>query len=98
MKRPCLVCGRLTEGSRCPAHTRTATERGYGTAHQQARRAIAATLPRACLYALHDPKCPRTLIHPGDRWDAAHVVDGDPSFGWAPAHPACNQRAKRPRT
>lgn len=37
MRRPCLVCGRLSTGSRCPTHAKTAA-RGYGAPFQRARR------------------------------------------------------------
>lgn len=35
--RPCLDCGALSPNTRCPTHTRTTTQRGYGWTHQQAR-------------------------------------------------------------
>lgn len=39
---PCLVCGRLSKGSRCPAHS-GAKARGYGSDHNKlAERMIAA--------------------------------------------------------
>lgn len=98
MKRPCLTCGELTERSRCPVHERqqqrrydahrgSTTQRGYGTEHQRAREQLAATLPRPCGYC-------GVTIHPGERWDAAHVVDGHPEYGLMVAHPVCNQRAR----
>lgn len=63
--------------------------RGYGPAHDRARRALAATLPAACVYC-------GAIVGLGERWVAAHLVDGDPSAGWGVSHPACNERAKRP--
>jgi hypothetical protein len=49
--RPCLTCGALSRGSRCPTHTRevqairdakrgTTNERGLGAEHQRQRRAL----------------------------------------------------------
>ncbi|HSW42708.1 MAG TPA: hypothetical protein VLM76_09390 [Patescibacteria group bacterium] len=64
------------------------TARGYGRAHQVARRILARTLPAPCGY------CAET-IEPGAPFNAAHRVDGDAGTGWMIAHPACNQRAKR---
>ncbi len=102
MKRPCLTCGTLTTGTRCPAHQRqlqhqyqhrhdarrgSTTARGYGTQHQLARQAQSATLPTVCGYC-------GVLIIDGDQWDAAHVEDGRPEMGYMVAHPQCNQRAK----
>lgn len=88
MLRPCLTCGEPTSASRCKAHAlRKApnAQRGYGAEHRKAREAIARTMPAPCGY------CGEMIA---GRWDAAHVVDGDPSYGWMPAHPICNQRAK----
>jgi hypothetical protein len=47
-------------------------------------------LPAPCGYCC-------TVINVGERFDAAHVVDGDPSAGWMHSHPRCNQAAKRSR-
>jgi hypothetical protein len=93
--RPCLGVepdggrcpGLVRSGSRCPRHRATTSERGYGSPHQAVRSRLAATLPAPCGYC-------GTVIQPGERWDAAHVVDGRPEFGYVPAHPRCNQRAK----
>ncbi len=94
MKRPCLDCGVLTTGSRCPQHRAqqerqrgTTTQRGYGSQHQTERQRLEATLPQPCGYC-------GVLIIAGDRWDAAHVEDGRPELGLMVAHPQCNQRAK----
>ena len=86
---------RVPSGARCPACSREREqrrgdryERGYGREHQAARRLIAASLPSPCLYC-------SGVIAFGERFDAAHVVDGQPDAGWAASHPACNQRAKK---
>lgn len=96
MRRPCLEpgCPETTERTRCPRHEAqrqrgrarpTTSRRGYGSAHQSGRAALAATLPAPCGY------CGAT-IRPGERWDAAHRVDGRPELGLVVAHPRCNQR------
>jgi len=62
--------------------------RGYDRSHDRARRMVAATLPAPCGY------CGVTII-PEQRWVAAHVVDGQPAYGWMASHAECNERAKR---
>lgn len=53
VNRPCLDCGALTPGNRCPTHQRrqdnqryarrgTTTERGYGYAYEQRRATVLA--------------------------------------------------------
>ena len=97
MMRPCLSCGALTKGTRCPGCVRAWDARrrpspwrsGYNTAHIKARKALAAMLPASCGYG-----CGAWCgLAKGD-WVAAHVVDGDPDAGWIVSCPTCNQRAK----
>jgi hypothetical protein len=83
--KPCLVCGRPSPGARCAAHP---VPRHYGTAHQQARRYLAATLPAPCGYGCG------TMLSPGDPWVAAHIIDRDPNAGWIVSCRGCNERAK----
>lgn len=99
LPRPCTICGRLTNGARCPAHrpprtggnhTRTRQQRGYGIDHDRARRQLAAQAFKTCGYCGGD-------IGPNDPWHAAHRQDGHPELGWMPAHPACNIRARKTR-
>jgi hypothetical protein len=96
LRRRCIVegCPEFTTGTRCAEHERrrvaargSREERGYGTDHRAARRALERTLPAPCGY------CGGT-IYPGERWVAAHVVDGDPESPRMVAHPRCNERAK----
>ena len=96
LNRPCLDCGALTKGTRCPPCTRamsnargSTAQRGYGGAHQAARAALLATLPAPCGYG-----CGATLT-PSTPWVAAHVVDGDAQAGWMASCIVCNERAKR---
>lgn len=72
----------------CARHIRSTAERGYGRAHQSARDALARTLPAPCAYGCG------VILRPGDRWVAAHVIDGDATAGRVAACLTCNQRAK----
>src|SRR5215212_6882064 len=86
--RRCLKCNRPFTGARCPEPSCSSREaRGYGAEHQQARGRLAALLPAPCGYC-------REIVQVGERFDAAHVIDGAPEYGWRVAHPSCNQRAK----
>jgi hypothetical protein len=100
MLRGCIEapCPNLTTRVRCTLHERqrvarrgTRQQQGYGVDHQQAREALRATLPGPCAYG-----CGRYLT-PDGVWNAAHVVDGDPSYGYVASCVSCNQRAKRRR-
>lgn len=90
-------CPTLTRDAYCPGHQPSkpprppTAARGYGAAHQRARRQLAATLPAPCAYG-----CGRMLERDSD-WVAAHVVDGDPDAGWVAACRRCNELAKRGR-
>lgn len=101
MRRLCLTrgCTELTTTTRCSFHAReherargrargTSTSQGYDGAHKRAKAALRGMLPLPCGY------CGSTITQ-AQRWDAAHVVDGAPEYGYVAAHPACNQRAKR---
>ena len=88
IRRRCLKCQQFFTGSRCPRYECSSRiVRGYGPAHQAARRLLAASLPQACFYCSE-------VIYPRERWVAAHRVDGRPKFGYVVAHPTCNERAK----
>jgi len=63
--------------------------RGYDAAHQQARALLLTTLPTPCGYG-----CGIILRSPSDMV-AAHVVDGQPDYGWIAACRSRNERAKR---
>lgn len=72
----------------CGRHKLTTSERGYDVRHQEARRSLRRRLPAPCAYGCG------TILHPGSRWVAAHVVDGDESRGWVASCGPCNERAK----
>jgi hypothetical protein len=81
---------RVASGTRCAACERrrpSRQARGYDASHDRARATLRALLPAPCFYC-------RTVIGQGEAFVAAHVIDGDPSAGWAAAHAACNERAK----
>ena len=90
--RPCLDCGALSNGTRCPPCTKlnkpSAHKRGYDGAHRAARTRLAATLPAPCGYG-----CGR-ILEPDSDWVAAHVIDGDPGAGWLASCRSCNEQAK----
>ncbi len=86
---PCLVhrCPRFAvHRSRCQMHRESTASRGYGAAHQAARRDLAFTLPAACAYGCG------TMLRIGDPWVAAHVIDGDQSAGRVASCRRCNER------
>ena len=70
-------------GTNAQADKHAATEpstKRHGAASSHCSRHRAATAAR--------------LIQAGERFDAAHIIDGAPEHGWKLAHPHCNQRAK----
>jgi hypothetical protein len=95
--RPCLGCGTLTKGSRCPAcqpprvMARTAA-RGYDARHQ-AERARWQPAVDAGEAECHATVClwPSRRIPPGVDWDLGHTDD---RTGWTgPEHARCNRAA-----
>lgn len=79
--RPCLDCGALSDGARCPTHRRAKdratlqakrTRRPRATAAEEARRAAVVQQWRA----LHGNVCPgwRRPAHPATDLTADHVV------------------------
>lgn len=87
MRRPCIVCGKPSPGTRCPDHQRPSSreKRGYGTAHREARRRLAEQLPAPCGYGCGTTITEATFV-------AAHVIDGNPTAGWIASCRSCNQR------
>ena len=94
-RRPCIECGRPTNGTRCPtcgtSPGRDPARRAanYGAAHRAERARLATTLPTPCWYGCG------TTLHPEDRWVAAHIEDGNPTSPRVAACPTCNEQAKR---
>lgn len=102
VKRPCLDCGSISEGSRCPAHTRartrardlrrgTPTQRGYDSRHYAIR---ARLLPRA--YGQPCPRCGEPMLE-GQELDLGHATPlrVDPrSRADRIEHAHCNRGAK----
>lgn len=105
--RPCLDCGVLSKGSRCPTHTASRAQarelvrgssaaRGYGPEHR-ARRA--ALLPHA--YGQPCPRCGAPMLH-GEALDLDHVVpiahggrDGESVIAHAYCNRASGARVRR---
>jgi hypothetical protein len=101
MRRPCLDCGKIVNGTRCAtcatAHFRrleqgrpSSTARGYGVDHRRARAELVKQLPVPC----HG--CGQILATAKDMV-AAHRVDGHPEFGWLASCRSCNERMKQRR-
>lgn len=91
IKRPCIVCGTLTEQrTRCPQHelewSRARAQRRPHYRGDYAKRAarVRATA-EVCWLCGQGPRA-------GDPWTADHVQPGDPSSPLAPAHRSCNSR------
>lgn len=104
--KPCLVCGALSQGPRCPTHAseleaarnaRRAPNRvgRYGAAHRAAREAwapdVAAGLVR-CRRGRACKRWPATLIQPNEEWHLGHP-DEECSAPLAPEHAVCNTSA-----
>ena len=96
MKRPCLSCGTLAHGSRCPPCQRlrnrvrgTTTQRGYSSDHQRRRAQLLAT------YSYSDPcaKCGQPLGSNAALLDLGHTAD---RTGWTGLeHRSCNRATAR---
>ena len=98
-KRPCIVCGRLSHGSRCDVHQaeanaylqrrkdtpeRLAKKRlMYNTEYRRRRAEVLATATACHL-------CKKTFVS-GDSIEADHLAPGDPRSALAAAHRRCNQ-------
>lgn len=84
--KSCVVCGRVSRGPRCPAHTRA---RGYDSpVYRRNRRALLATATR-CWRCGGAPTA-------GDPLTADHVVPLEHGGGHdqlRAAHDSCNKRA-----
>lgn len=96
--RPCLDCGKLSRGSRCPEHqaivdkarearispARRAKKKAlYGGDYRARRRAVLANATNCYLCG-----GPATLENP---LEADHIIPGDPSSPLLPAHRRCNR-------
>lgn len=106
MRKPCLVCGTPSAGSRCPAHQAqyqaavderrgTPAERGYGAEHKRRALALRAQRRGCCLCGLpidYDLRAPS----PGAF--SAHHLTGDKSGPLDAAHKVCNEREGKPQS
>jgi hypothetical protein len=72
MRRPCLICRRPTNGTRCPEHTRA---RGYTTAHWQTVRRARLDLDGHRCRLEHDG-CTRraTTVHLDPHLNGNHLL------------------------
>jgi hypothetical protein len=91
-KKPCLTCGRPSEGSYCEQHRRerthatTTAQRGYGAEHQRLRKQWTPLVERGTETCW---RCGQ-LIPPGTPWDLGHQ-DSDRDVYAGPEHAACNR-------
>jgi 5-methylcytosine-specific restriction endonuclease McrA len=88
VSRPCLVCGVVTQGSRCPAHQRpgAAHKAAYNdTAYRRARAVVRATGPACWL-------CGRPGADTLDHVTPLAAGGANVPSNWAPAHKGCNSR------
>lgn len=104
--RPCLDCGALSQGSRCPGHTQvvqrvryrvqdarrpSSAQRGYDRDHQRQRQAIAEGLARGDTVGCW--RCGQGITE-GMAWDLGHD-DTDRSIVRGAEHSACNRATMR---
>lgn len=96
--RPCLDCGRPSEGPRCHAHSRakdrsrgTTTQRDYGAEHQAERAAWTPAVAAGQVDCRRGALCiaPQLRIRPGERWHLGHP-DAECPAPTAPEHAGCN--------
>lgn len=102
--RPCLDCGRPTEGSRCPScrgeqnrardqRRGTTTARGYGAEHQAARAAWEPVVHAGGVLCRRYPTglcvAPDPVIQPDEPWHLGHP-DRHCAAPKAPEHALCN--------
>ena len=97
--RPCLICGELSKGTRCPAH-----ERAYQSLRESKRNTPERQAKKQALYggdyrrrrnfivnnSTHCHLCKQAFI-PGDRIQADHLIASDPNSPLAAAHAHCNE-------
>lgn len=99
-KKPCLDCGKLSEGSRCPEHQRrvdqlrdmkrAAKKAQYYNSDYRKRAKIVRETALICHICGDGPRV-------NDPWQADHLEPGNPDSELAPAHRSCNaKRGDRP--
>lgn len=86
--KPCLGCGQLSNGSRCPACTRRHHTARYGPEHQQLRAMWAPIVASGGIVCSRFG-CGR-VIELGEPWDLGHD-DDNPSQYAGPEHVRCNR-------
>ncbi len=88
MSRPCLVCGTLTAGARCPAHQRprAAHKAAYNDAAYRRERDRVRTLRPACWI------CGLPGADSLDHEVPLAAGGANVPSNWRPAHLSCNSR------
>jgi hypothetical protein len=97
--RPCIVCGTISDQTRCPTHRRgTTAQRGYGPEHQRERAAWAPLVAQGTVECRRAPfglcVADQPLIQPGEPWHLGHPDAVCPAPK-APEHVVCNAGAPR---
>ncbi|HEX6515580.1 MAG TPA: hypothetical protein VF049_08390 [Nocardioidaceae bacterium] len=97
--RPCIVCGTISDQTRCPTHRRgTTAQRSYGAEHQRERAAWAPLVAQGGVKCRRAPfglcVADQPLIQPGESWHLGHPDAVCPAPK-APEHVVCNAGAPR---
>lgn len=100
--KPCLVCGVLSRGTRCPEHqaelNRKKEQHRVETPERKAKKRLLYNNPQyqaarkqLLATATHCHICKKAFT-PSDKIEADHLIPGHPMSPLAPAHRLCNQR------
>ena len=97
--RPCIVCGKHSDQTRCPAHRRgSRQQRGYDANHDAERAAwtphVEAGLVTCRRVSWGLCVADNPVIQPGEAWDLGHP-DAQCPTPRAPEHRRCNRGAPR---
>jgi hypothetical protein len=97
--RPCIVCGTISDETRCEQHRRgTTTQRGYDAYHKAERAAWAPIVATGTVECRRAPYglcvAPSPTIGATERWHLGHPDAACPAAK-APEHEVCNSGAPR---
>ena len=104
--KPCVICGTLSRGSRCPEHQKELDTRKQAAKNSDPNYKA----KKSALYGYAHQQARRQVIATaiichicskpftyGEKIDADHLIPGDPYSPLAPAHPSCNRsRGSKP--
>lgn len=95
--RPCIVCGKHSDQTRCPTHRKGSRQsRGYDADHDAEREAWRPYVEAGEVDCRRGPHCvaDQLRIQPGEPWDLGHPDTQCPAPR-APEHRKCNRGAPR---